>query len=445
MYKFDPGEAPMYGDFPDLRKCVGWFKTLMTEAEWHARRDAVAKRFYKSLVGEVVDPKGVGRFFDDRDMFGWYLFLGEAFTDHPWNYEVIFGSRVVPVLAAIGRNLDLLLKVDGFIEKAAQLVANSRSQPNGPIFEMLVAAAYARAGGTVKFNRELPGQEKTNDLNVLLGKTNWAVECKRMEVGEYVEKERARMRLLWHPAALRLASNRRSALLNVDFKIEMSDVPDDYLSIRADQFLGTRRASFSWGDDVSTGIFTCLDLRPLQDALTTSYWLFPGPQYEEILTGTYRRYKSTLVLQMLKPAANPHFVDEVSFAAVARWGCSAEPAIDSRARDILSKLAEADSQLPANTPGVIHIGFECLGDDAVEQKRYEKIIRTARKFISKKQLHYLYCHYFAPEASPTETWAFDETVQWLGIEPSGRPLERGMLVLPDSEGGRAGVHWIPPA
>jgi hypothetical protein len=442
MYELRPGEKPMYGEFPDLKKCVQWFKGLMSADDWVKRRDAVAKRFYQSLVGELDDPSCVGRIFDDRDMFGWYLFLGEAFTDHPWNYEVVFGSRVVPVFAAIGRNLTLLLQIDGFTERACRLIGSEKSQPNGALFEMLVAAAYARAGARVTFPPELPGQARTYDLDVELNGDGWAVECKRMETGDYVEMERARMRTLWVPASRALVDTQRSSLLNVDFKIELSDVCDNYLFEKANTFAKSKRASLSWEDSTSAGIIYELDMRPIQDALSLNLWLYPSPQFDEKLTGSYHRYQSSLALLKVKPAKNPHFIDELDLAVVARWKCLSDVAIEKRARQILAKLVEADNQLPSDKSGVIHIGFESLGDDAVEQRRYEKIIATAGSFKSRKELRYIYCHYFAPEASPTETWAFDETVQWLGIKPTGKPLDTGMLVAPDDQAGRPGVHWI---
>ena len=188
MYQLRPGEKPQYGDFPDLKKCVQWFKTLITDTEWKDRRDKVAKRFYQALVGELQDATGVGRFFDDRDKFGWYLFLGEAFTDHPWNYEVGYGCRVIPILAAIGRNLDHLLKIEGFAGRAERLFGPDKSQPNGTLFELLVAAAYSRAGGEVTFRLGRPGIERTFDLDVTLNGNKWAIECKRIETGEYADK-----------------------------------------------------------------------------------------------------------------------------------------------------------------------------------------------------------------------------------------------------------------
>jgi hypothetical protein len=137
-------------DYPDLRRAVDWMKSLVGENEWQARRDAAFIRFYGAAVGLPPDD-GKGRYFDDSDTFGWYLFLADAFLDHVWNYEPMFGSRVVPVFAAIGRNLELLGSVDGLTKRAKRLVDHERRQPNGGIFELLVAAAYRRAGGDVAF------------------------------------------------------------------------------------------------------------------------------------------------------------------------------------------------------------------------------------------------------------------------------------------------------
>ncbi len=445
MFHLRPGERPLYGDFPDLKKCVAWFKTLIADAEWTSRRAEIAKRFYQSLVGELDDPMGIGRFFDGRDKFGWYLFFGEAFTDHPWNYEVTFGCRVVPIFAAIGRNLDLLLKIDGFSDKAKRLFGADKSQPNGPLFEFLVAAAYARAGAKVSFRREEPGQAKTYDLDVLLKGKKWAVECKRLEAGEYTEKERLRMRELWVPASLSLVRAGRSCILNAAFRAELKDIPDDYFLDKAVNFSKSRRASASWDDGDVSAIISELDLRTLKDALEHSSWLYPGPQYTKMLTGRYERYDSLLVVQRVKHAANPHYIDDIDLAVAARWKSLSEISIEKRARDILGRLAEANDQLPTDIPGVTHIGFEALGDDVIEQRRFEKILSTARNFDrGKTALEYIYCHYFAPEASPEETWAIDETIQWIGIRETGRPLLKGSLVIPQDNEGRTGVHWIPP-
>ncbi|MCW5679683.1 MAG: transposase [Xanthobacteraceae bacterium] len=445
LYHLRPGEKPLYGDFPDLKTGVEWFKSLMSEEEWKARRDAQGKRFYQALTGELQDPSGVGRFFENNDRMGWYLFLGESFTDHPWNYEVNFGCRVLPVFAAIGRNLDLLKKIDGFRERCIKVLKSEKAQPNGILFELVVAARYARAGGTVSFRNEKAGLAKSYDLDVDLDGKRWTVECKRIELGEYADKERTRMRELWVPASMQLAMADRNALANITLDIELQDVPDDYLISKAQRFLSAKKASITWSDEIGSGIISDLDLRPIQEAMENSHWLFPGPQYMKLLTGKYIRYDNSLVIQKVKYASNPHYIDDIGLAVVARWECTSERSIEKRARDILNKLAEANEQLPHDVAGVVHIGFEALGTDVVEQRRYEKILSTVQQFDREKSaLEYVYCHYFAPEASPEDTWAIDETVQWIGISPTKRPLDKGHVLLPEHAiSSRSGVHWIP--
>ena len=122
-------------DHPDLRKAVDWFKTFLPPGEWEARRKAAFFRLHFSIMGLRADPKG--RFFDEADTFAWYLLLSEAFLDHLWNYEPIFGSRVIPVMVAIGRELEALKSVSGIDERVRRIIGPERNQPNGGIFELL--------------------------------------------------------------------------------------------------------------------------------------------------------------------------------------------------------------------------------------------------------------------------------------------------------------------
>jgi hypothetical protein len=280
---------------------VQWFISQLPEGEWPVRRDAAAKRFYQSLIGECSDPTGKGRFFDERDMFGWHLFLGEAFTDHPWNYDVVFGCHVIPILGAIGRNLEVLQQVEGFTDRAKAVATIERSQPNAGLFEMLVAAAYVRAGWRVRFKPVQKGLARTYDLDAERGNRRYAIECKRMEGGEYVEEERARMRELWRVPCLGLAEvDQRSTYLDVRFKIELKDVPDLYLLHRAKQFGKSGMPSLLWDDHIASGVIGDLDLTSIRESLKTGYLLRPGPIFEKLLTGSYRRYGGTIEVTRVK-------------------------------------------------------------------------------------------------------------------------------------------------
>jgi hypothetical protein len=177
-----------------------------------------------------------------------------------------------------------------------------------------------------------------------------------------------------------------------------------------------------------------LQLEVIKEIAKLSYRMMPGSWLLDLFSQDRK-----------KPTPNPHFVSGVSFAAVCRWISESEDAIDKKARDIMKRLSEANAQLPTDVSGVVHIGFEALGEDAIEQRRFDKIIETARRFDrGNSALQIIYCHYFAPDPAPYEVWAIDETIQWIGISAGDRPLVNGM-VLPSETGGRPGVHWKVPA
>ena len=99
--------------------------------------------------------------------------------------------------------------------------------------------------------------------------------------------------------------------------------------------------------------------------------------------------------------------------------------------------------LSSDIPGVIHIGFEAVSGDLVEQRRYDKIVARTNAFDpAGSRLEFIYCHYFAPETTPEEPWAIDETIHWISNyrRQRDRPLRDTSLLLPEGP-TRKGVHW----
>jgi hypothetical protein len=432
----------MYGNDPMIKRYADHLKEILGEDEWVDRREKVARRFYQSLVGEMDDPSGKGKFFNERDMFGWYLFLAEAFNEHPQNYEVNFGSRVLPIFARLGADLDQLIKIEGYEERVKRMIGPERSQPNGAFFEFLVANAYVTNGYQVAFHPEKRGKSRTHDIDASKNNKHLAVECKRMEGGEYHEEERQRMRELWRPACHLAVLSGKSSLLDIEFKVELEAVPPDQLENITRNFLTSGMDNYLFDDEYSKGVIRLLDLSPIQKALKNASWLFPGPQYTEMLLGSYRRYDNHLIMQKVVHAPNPHFIDDIELAVAARWTSLSNQAIDRKARDVMSKVVDAHKQLPSDVSGVIHIGFEALGGKEVEARRYEKIKNSLQMFDSKgKPLEAVLCNVFSPEASPTETWAMDETCIYHTVALNKIPLSKLTLVVPDNIPITDGVHW----
>lgn len=436
---------PGWPDDPDLSRAVDWFISFMSADEWQSRRLAALERFLNAATGNLAeDPSGVGRFFSADDQLAWYLFLGQANLDHPTIYDFMFGSRVLPLLRSIGRSLDLLKGVDGIGQRVQRMVGAERRQPNGGLFELLVAAAYRREGAEVRFLPEQPGVKKMHDMEVRIRGQEWSVECKRMEIGEYTEKERARARELWLPTAHEMQRRGLNVLAAVRFASELDDIPPEYLARHSIQWMsGGFLAPHRWQDRHGAGSIGRLDMSRLRALLKTDDVALHSSRMMELLTGEYKRNAKVIQVLLAKMAENPLYVAECDQAIVLDWESHSPAAIDGKARDVLKRLADGVRQLPDNRPGVIHIGLESVDGDDVERLRYDKVIRTITNFDPQgKELEYVYVHWFAPESSPTRSEAFDETSHWSGRRPGHlRPLRDGMLVLAPDIATRDGVHW----
>ena len=431
-------------DTPDVRRCLGWLLATMPPVNWTKRREAACRRLYSAASGGTFATEHPGgRFFDDRDAAGWYLFLAEAFLDHPWNYEPMYGSRVLPVLAALGRDLDTLQAIKGVPDRVSKLIFNERAQPNGILFEMLVALQYAKRGAVVRFVPETKGKRRSHDLDVQLGGVDFAVECKRMEVGDYGDQDRMQVRKLWCPLSEVFTLEERSVLARVRFKRAVRQVPYEHLRDHANRFVRGGERPIEWDDHLSIGSITALDLRPLRKVLRSSMVLASGSRMSELLLGEYVRHVPLVTSLRIKPAANPRYADDCDLAVVLRWETDAPADLDGRARDVQRKLFEANDQLPNDRPGVVHIGFEAVDGDRVEALRFDKIRETLGRFDPRgKPLEHVYTHSLVPESPPDQAWAYEETTYTHALKPRNlRPLPDLFLVTPESGDRRPGPHW----
>ena len=429
----------------NLRRAVDWFKSFLSPAEWEKRRFAAFTQFVETATGERKEPVGKGRFFDEKDRFAWYLMLGENWLERPIFYDHVYGSRVVPVLIAIGRNLDALRAVPGVEHRVQRMVTKEKAQPNGCIFELLVAAAYLREGGAVVFLDEKPGVAKTHDMDVQLRGVSYAVECKRLEGSEYQEKERGIARNLWMPVARHVEELKMSVRCDIEYIAELSAVPHNYLANKAQQWISQgARHSLSWSDDYSIGNLSHLDLMPLQRELEDSEIALNGTRMHELLLGKYKRNASVLTNLFMHRADNPLYIKACERGAVCNWSSVNQAATESKARDVLKRVSEGCAQLTDGRRGVVHIGLEAVEGNDVERARYDRLRRSLKGFDTKgKLLEYVYIHWFAPESPPAEAYSFDESRHCEVIRPMGSYPIQEFLVLPAGAPNdtRAGGHW----
>ena len=354
--------------------------------------------------------------------------------------------RAVPFLTRIGKELPLLLSVKGVEQRAARMMLADRRQPDSSIYELLVALAYRRGGwGRVEFVPETPGHGRTPDLHVFRPRSRWAVECKRLVPSPYAAREKVRGMKLADPVhALSLELN-ESVVVEVMYKIELADVPDDYLVAHARHAI-EQRSSTPWDDEIASGSVRPVNWPLTRKVLAKDDVYFGSSRMIELLIGYYVHEADHSMAAKWRPSqSRPAYAETLYQASVVSWRSMSRAAKHQKARHFRRVLARAEGQLPSDRPGVIHIGIESYAGADVDFARHFFNTLEARWFVPRKsRLRWVYGNYFVPEATTRkdESWAITETMvpYRVGSHRTRWPLPGHMLVSPEGE-GRQGVHW----
>lgn len=444
----DPGwTAPEVGhDWrdEDVLRAVQWLKSFVPANAIEARLDRaretlLAARAYWAK-GEEADP------FDQADVAAWILLQCETFaTDRRfWVPEEMV--RTVPYLTRIGKELDFLQSIPGADIRAERLMTTEKRQPESGIYELLVALAYKRRGWTkVEFVPEMPGSRRTPDLYVARPRSRWAVECKRLMPSNYERQERAtgkRLAANVHALSLQL---RRSLVVEVGYKCELSDVPPEYLVDRVRDAISGRRGG-RWDDPISVGLARDVNWTLARRVLARDDVYFGSSRMIELIVGRYAHDADHSFRAKWSPAPErPTYAQSVHQASVVSWWSLSSASQFRKARHFRSTLANAEGQLPADRPGVIHVGVESRSGVGVDALRHIRNLIEARRFApSASRLRWVYGNYFVPEVTTRrdETWALIETMApyRIGHHSTKWPLPGHMLLSPEDE-TREGVHW----
>jgi hypothetical protein len=195
--------------------------------------------------------------------------------------------RVAPFLTRIGKELPLLLTVKNVEERASRVMLSDRRQPDSGIFELLVALAYRRGGWhRVEFVPETPGRGRTHDINVFRRGSRWAVECKRLSPSPYAARERLRGQKLAEPIHALSLETGDSIVVEVAYKVELTDVPDDYL-VRHVRSAVERRSLLPWDDEIASGHVRPVNWPLARKVLREDYVYFGSSRMIELLAGGY--------------------------------------------------------------------------------------------------------------------------------------------------------------
>ena len=456
-----PSEIPPFrsADDADLQNALERFLGFLSGNDWKARvaavEDDIESGFSPGTLNFAAESDASA--YTGPDRIGWYLYLVDAVQHHPLKYEPTQGARIIPVFKRLGADLDLLRSIGGAKDRVRRLLGSDRGQPDGGLFELLIALVWKRSGyATVEFIPET-SHRKTPDFLARSDRDEWFVECKQLRRrSQYSEREREKWLAMWLPFAQHLARDEYSLVFDIRFHVELETLPDDYLM---EQLAGKLRflslpctiaSNDTW--DVTA---KPVDYRRARTHLERYCVRFPSEQLQELLAGyrdPRRSFSVAVAGELVRlggAVGHNRFLDDLSFATCSFWSCDAPQAIRRKARDVRHRLARAVEQLPSGGRCAVHVGLETLDGPLVEEERFDRIACSVFNFDAlDKDLRWVYCHLFEFYAPPDQGFAFDETVVHFGSQLSGgdEPIGLRYALLPEGGASSKGVHWrrAPP-
>ncbi len=432
-----------------LRRAFDAFVAQIGVDNWLIRRDAIAAQFQRKSVEFMGYVDAPVLAFDDT--IAWYLYLCELAIARPYELPTYYSARALPFLGAIGSKLQYATSVKNLDGKLRETMTDRKREPDGFIFEVLVALSYAEYGWTVEFLPE--GSDPTPDMRVERSGVQLLVECKRMSSrSQYAIEEEALWRRHWDEAVPFLRGLGQSIWLDVVAHVKLETLPNDWLPKRIAALLPLTGSLAASSDENASVRLRIIDRTALDSDLAWSSVKLAGSKLRHLLGGDWVPENAITSLSVegerknagATPGYFATYLETVNWASGATFSCDADDAIERKARDVKATIARAVRQLPDDQFSVLHVAFETLDGPGVETERMKKIISSIERMESMKAVIAIVLHALGPVDSKDQVMVIDETSSEFWCGPPMRNFIPLMVVLPAGYGlqSRKGTHWL---
>lgn len=426
----------------DILKAVSWITHCAGEDTREGIvRAACALEYYKTRCG-LKD----GRWVRDEplllptDLPGAWVAQAIAFLTRADCYDARLGSRILPMIKAIGVALPELASVKGAEERVRRMMADVTRSPESAIFELVVAGRYLRDGMDVEFISE--GPDRTADLSVGVDQHRVHVECKRLRASDYETKEIRAAERVFDPLQSWFEANQISLCIDVQFTAEVADIPLDYLVNHAINAVTSRLVlpnGYPWKDEFGQGVVRRSNLDAVA-ADTEETHILVGPKFVRLLTG---KQLDPAKCMISVTAGSTHeedarYVANVTMASVVHWECLAKKSVEDRARFIKSMLARIDRQVASAPIAITHIGMDAERDAVTADLRRSLNNKTVVEYLAGSRLFEVELHYFMPRELESAPWTIDEMVDTF-VAGDGKSFLADPRLLPGDD-----IEHVPP-
>ena len=434
--------------FASLRVALEPFFKRMTQDQWKERRQKLLDNL--KVLPENVGLEKAKSIRVQADEIGWYLFLCEQTINDPMCIDVSQQQRILPFFSGIGERWVYAPLVKGLERKIDDLLFKYKAEPDGLIFEILVALSYAGKGWAVELIEE--GATKTPDMVARKNGKELYIECKRLvRRTEYAEQERTEFFRMWDAAKDALIANRQWVWMKGIFHSEASSLPTDFLANIYKSKFPIGEGEILIHDDTDATIYARLIDIPSVHRHMSKYRVKLGsPSFSSLLGGNWAPENSAVtIVNAIKvghvvdcevPALGA-YVNEVGWACGFTRYFDSDVSVHKKARDILTHLARAVEQLPKDKPSVIHIAAETFEGKDVERRRTEKVMNSVKAFTTDRPLLGIRFHRFQANQCVDKLYEFDETVEKFQVDGVNLEDIPDNVVTPNDAVLRDGPHW----
>lgn len=370
-----------------LKQGYEFLKNALHPDDWNTRRAKIID-YLKSRPTNYAEKNARVRFKEDE--ITWYIFLCEEFFKFPLISNPSQMARISPLIIRLGSHVNLLKQVENIDKKLKELVKKYRNNPDGVLFELIVAASYLDQGYEVKFIEE-SAQQKKPDLFICKGDEKYYIECKRLQQRtDYADKERGLFLESWTDIKCFLLENFPNFWFDINIKCELVDNNKLELMSKFSQ-LNPRNNRISYSDDEIDMVGERQNIEKINKYLSRNYVKYESYVFAKLLGDNLvygfceRTYDVEFHPYIISLASAPimgMMVGKINkFIGVTRHFTNSE-SMSKKSREIKRHVSEAITQLEEYKPSIVHVLYEAMEDAIVENLRWSKIEEKMKELES---------------------------------------------------------------
>ncbi len=409
----------------EVRATLEWFLDVAPDRGALERRIERAQQHYRA----ACRPSGLewpetSRLLAGDDLIAGCLAQGASMLHDRRTYDDALGAQIVPFLASIGQQVELLRRRPGATERVRRMLHPGEEHPGAGLYELAAAACYAREDFEVAFIGQ--ARQRCGQLAVRIAEIprSMAVECRRLPRSIDELRERALVRRQFARLAQLIHARELSLDVDVRFGVALARVPQNYLADRVTIAIASPASlaeGHRWRDEFGEGVVRSAALDRASAAIRNGP-LYSGAPLARVLSGRTLPEDGFLIAMRAQPGAeDPRQVQELAYASLLSWHCLAQQSLGAGAHRLRTTLADIDRQLADAEVAIVHIGLQGEGDALTADQRRRENLETIRAFDPRSRIAELHLHYYQPDAGEV----VDRHSRWHGFL-----LEEARLLAP---------------